>query len=285
MRFHYLEPRTAAEAISLLEQWGDQARVMAGGTDLMMQMRNRIVCPDQVVDITYIPGLDYIDYDDRRGLRVGALTTIRSLETSSLIRQRYPVISQAASQLGSSAIRNVATVGGNLCNAAPSADMAPALIALSARARILSRAGERTVSLESFFTGPGSTVLRTGELLIEILVPPLPPGARAVYRKHTIRGSVEPAIAGVAAMVTAGRGRVCQDIRIVLGAVAGTPLRAQNAEDALRGKPLEETLISQGAQLAAQEARPISDVRASAGYRREMVRVLTGRAIKEAMLQ
>lgn len=175
IKFTYLEPKTTEEAISLLDKHGDKARVIAGGTDLLIQVRNKVINPKQVIDIGYISSLDYIDYDDNRGLRIGALTTIRALETSAMLQKRYPVISQAASQLGSFAIRNVATIGGNLCNAAPSAETAPALMALSASARIIGPNGEGIVPLEDFFTGPGTTVLEKGELLVEIQVPVLPP--------------------------------------------------------------------------------------------------------------
>ncbi len=283
MRFNYLEPKTTEEAISLLVKHGEKARVIAGGTDLLIQVRNKAINPEQVIDIGYIPGLEYIDYDDNQGLRMGALTTIRALETSATLQQRYPVISQAASQLGSFAIRNVATIGGNLCNAAPSTETAPALIALSARAIIIGPDGERLVPLEDFFTGPGATVLEKGELLAEIQLPVPPPDTRGAYLKYSIRGTIDLAIVGVAVVVTSGPGEVCEDIKIVLGAVAPTPIRARHAEAVLRGQKVDETLVDKSAEAASAEARPVSDVRASAQYRREMVKVLTRRAIKEVM--
>ena len=283
MRFNYLEPKTTQEAIALLVKHGEQARVIAGGTDLLIQVRNKAINPEPVIDIGYIPGLDYIDYDDNQGLRIGALTTIRALETSATLQQRYPVISQAASQLGSFAIRNVATIGGNLCNAAPSAETAPALIALSARAIIIGPDGERLVPLEDFFTGPGTTVLEKGELLAEIQLPVLPPDTRGAYLKYSIRGVIDLAIVGVAVVVTSGLGEVCEDIKIVLGAVAPTPIRARHAEAVLKGKRFGEAVINQSAEAASDEARPVSDVRASAQYRREMVKMLTRRTIEEAI--
>ena len=284
MRFDYLEPATIEEAITLLAKYDGKAKVIAGGTDLLVQIRGKAIRPQYVVDIAGISGLDYINYDEKRGLRIGALTTIRALETSPEIHQRYPVISQAASQLGSVAIRNVGTLGGNLCNAAPSAETAPALIGLSARVRIVGSDGERVVPLEEFFTGPGSTVLKQGELLVEIQVPVLLPGTRGVYLKHGIRGTVDLAIVGVAVIIIPeAESEVCRDIKIVLGAVASTPVRARNAEEVLRGKKIDEALINQSAQEASEEAHPISDVRASAEYRREMVKVFTRRAITETM--
>jgi len=284
MRFEYLQPVTIEQAISLLTKHDGKAKVIAGGTDLVVQMRRKEVRPQYVVDIAGIPGLDYINYDEKQGLRIGALTTIRALETSNELQQRYPVISQAASQLGSVAIRNVATLGGNLCNAAPSAETAPSLIGLQATAKIIGPDGERIASLEDFFTGPGSTILKTGELLLEIQVPVPSPGTRGIYLKHAIRGTVDLAIVGVAVIVTpeAG-GEVCQDINVVLGAVASTPMRARSAEEMMRGERIDDALIDRSAQAASDEARPISDVRASAQYRKEMVKVFTRRALREAM--
>jgi carbon-monoxide dehydrogenase medium subunit len=283
MRFEYLEPATIEEAVSLLTKYNGRAKVIAGGTDLLVPMRQKVIRPDYVVDIINIPGLDYINYDDEKGLRIGALTTIRSLEKSAELNQRYPVISQAASQLGSVAIRNMGTLGGNLCNAAPSAETAPALIGLSAEARIVGPDGERVVPLEDFFTGPGTTVLKTAELLVEIQVPVLPLRTKGVYLKHAIRGSIDLAIVGVAAIVILEPGsNVCKDIKLVLGAVGPTPMRAHQAEEIIKGKRIDDALIDKCAQVASDESRPITDVRASDWYRKEMIKVFTRRAIKEA---
>lgn len=281
MRFEYLEPKTVEEAVSLLSKYDGKAKVIAGGTDLLVQIRNKTIEPGYVVDIEGIAGLDYIKYDDRQGLTIGALTPIRSLERSPELQRRFPVISQSASQLGSVAIRNVGTIGGNLCNAAPSAETAPALIGLSAKAKITSPSGERLVPLEDFFTGPGTTVLGKGELLVEIQVPVPEPNTKGIYLKHGLRGTIDLAIVGVAVVATfETNGEICKDIKIVLGAVAPTPIRARKAEGILRGKKIDEALIDQSAEVAANEARPISDVRASAEYRKEMVKVFTRRAIR-----
>ena len=278
MRFNYLEPATIKEAVSLLSKYDGKARAIAGGTDLLVQIRGKTIKPEYVVDIGYIPGLDYINYDEKQGLSIGALATIRAIEKSDKLCRIYPVISQAAGLLGSVAIRNVATIGGNLCNAAPSADTAPPLIGLSARARIIGPGGERLVSLEDFFTGPGETVLKAGELLLEIQVPVPPPGTRGVYLKHG-RSAVDLATVGVAVVMALESGGVCRDVKIVLGAVAPTPMRAKKAEEVLRGKKVEPALVEEAAQVASGEAQPITDVRASAEYRKEMVKVFTRRAI------
>jgi len=262
----------------LLSKYDGKARAIAGGTDLLVQIRGKTIKPEYVVDIGYIPGLDYINYDEKQGLSIGALATIRAIEKSDKLCRIYPVISQAAGLLGSVAIRNVATIGGNLCNAAPSADTAPPLIGLSARARIIGPGGERLVSLEDFFTGPGETVLKAGELLLEIQVPVPPPGTKGVYLKHG-RSAVDLATVGVAVVMALESGGVCRDVKIVLGAVAPTPMRAKKAEEILRGKKVEPALIEEAAQVASGEAQPITDVRASAEYRKEMVKVFTRRAI------
>ncbi|MFC2019319.1 FAD binding domain-containing protein [Chloroflexota bacterium] len=283
MRFEYLAPATIAEAVSLLVKHNGKARVIATGTDLLVKVANRSIEAEYVVDITAITGLDYIELDEKGGLKIGALATMRTLETSAELGQSYPIISQAAGNVASVAIRNIATVGGNLCNAAPSADTAPALIALTARVRLVGPDGERVVPLEDFFTGPGSTALKTGELLVEIIVSPPLPHTKGAYLKHSIRGTVDLAIVGVAVVATLEPDRrLCRDIKIVLGAVAPVPLRALEAEEVLRGKKITPALTQQCARVAAGEAHPISDVRASAEYRTKMVRVITERAIREA---
>ena len=282
MRFEYLEPTTVQEAVSLLSKYNGKSKIIAGGTDLLVAIRNKTTKPEYVVDIECILGLDYIRYDVQQGLSIGALTKVRLLEKLGELRHRYPIISQAASQLASVAIRNVATIGGNLCNAAPSADSAPALIGLGARAKIVGPVGEKIVALEDFFVGPGKTVLKTGELLLEVQVPVLPPNTKGVYLKHAIRGSIDLAIVGVAAILTMN-GELCRDVKIVLGAVAPTPMRAKKAEKVLEGKKIDDFLIEEAAKAASSECRPIDDLRASAQYRREMVKVLTRRAILGAM--
>jgi len=280
MRFNYLEPTTINEAISLLSQYNGKAKLIAGGTDLLVQIRNKSIAPEYVIDIGYITGLDYIEHNATQGLSIGALTTIRALEQSDMLQKKYPVIADAAGKLGSAAIRNVATIGGNLCNAAPSADTAPPLIGLSAQAKIAGPDGERIVPLEDFFTGPGSSALKTGELLTEIQVPVPPPGTKGKYLKHG-RSPVDLAVVGVAAIMILDAGETCRDIKIVLGAVAPTPIRAKKAEETLRGKKVEPSLIEKAAQVASEEAQPITDVRASASYRTEMVRVFTRRALEQ----
>jgi len=281
MKFSYFEAKSIEEAISLLSEYGEKAKIIAGGTDLLVQIRGRATKPEYVIDIGGIAGLDYIKYDKRQGLTIGVLTPIRVLEKSSELQERFPIISQAASQLGSVAIRNVGTIGGNLCNASPSADMAPPLIGLSANAKLVGPGRERLVPLEDFFTGPGTTVLGKGEMLVEIQVPVSETNTKGIYLKHGLRGTIDLAIVGVAAVaILEADSKICKDIKIALGAVAPTPMRAREAEGILRNKRIDEVLINKSAEAAADEARPISDVRASAGYRKEMVKVFTRRAIE-----
>jgi len=282
MRFNYLEPTTIGEAISLLVKYDGKAKVIAGGTDVFVQIKNKTLKPEYLVDITGIPGLDYIDYDEKQGLRIGALTTVRAIEKSDKLRQMYPVLCQAAELLGSVAIRNVATIGGNLCNAVPSADNAPSLIGLSARAKIVGPGGERVVPLQDFFIGTGKTALKTGELLVEIQVPVPPSGTKGVYLKY-MRSAVDLAVVGVAVIITLD-GEVCKDVKIVIGAVAPTPMRAKKAEEVIRDKRIDDALIDKCAQTAADEAHPRpGSIRASPEYKKEIIKLFITQAIKEAM--
>ena len=283
MRFEYLEPESIEETLTMLSRYYKKSKIIAGGTDLMLQIRNKAVKPEYVVDITRIPGLDYIAFDDQQGLRLGALTTIRTLETCVELQRKYPILSQAASQLGSVAIRNVATVGGNLCNALPSAETSQALIALSAQVRIIGPGGERTVPLEDFFIDVGKTLLQPDEVLLEILVPELTPHTSGIYIKHSPRGPIDLAIVNITVLMTMEPDqKVCRDAKIVLGAVSPTPLRARKAENVLKGKKVDGALIDRAAQVASDEAHPRQgSIRGSFEYKKEMVRVLTGRAIKK----
>jgi carbon-monoxide dehydrogenase medium subunit len=283
-RFEYFEPATLDETVALLGRYNGHASVLAGGTDLLVEIKEQLRAPDYVINIKKIPGLDHLTYDDEAGLRFGALVTAREIETTPVVRQKYPGLAQAVVELGSIQVRHRATVAGNLCRASPSADTPPPLIAARASVRIFGPDGERIVLLEDFFTGPGQTVLARDELLIELIVPPPPPHTGQVYLKHGRRRAMELATVGVAVMLTLERD-VCREVRIVLGAVAPTPIRARSAEDILRHQTITDDLIDQAAKTAMREARPISDVRSSAAYRREMVKVLTTRAVQQSRLE
>lgn len=284
MKFEYIETTSVDEAVSLLGRYEGKAKLMAGGTDLIVQMRKRAIKPEYIIYIGKIKGLDYISYEDKKGLRLGALTTIRALEKSDEVHMRYAMISQVASQMASVGVRNIGTLGGNLCNASPSADMAPGLIGLSALAKIVGPGGNRQILLEKFFTGPGTTVLDKGELLVELEVPLISSRTGATYLKHGMRGNIDLAMVGVAAVITLEEDMdTVREARIVLGAVAPTPVRARQAEAVLKGKKITEEDIEEAGHMASKEARPITDVRAIAEYRREMVHVFTKHAIREAL--
>ena len=284
-RFDYLQPNTISEALSLLSQYKGKAKVMAGGTDILPNLKRRETNPPEfIIDLKGIPDLDYIQYDEVGGLRLGALVTIHAVENSPIVQEKFGVLFQAVESMASVQVRNRGTIAGNLCNAAPSADTAPALLTLEANLTLKSQKGERIVNIDDFFTGPNETVLTDEEILQEIHVPNLPLHSKGRYLKLTPRRSMDLAIVGVAIVVVAEEG-VCNDIRIALGAVAPTPIRARRAEEAVRGQKLSEDVIGRVAQIAAEECHPINDHRASAEYRRDMVDILTKRAIKEAVYE
>lgn len=281
--FEYLEPLTIEEAVALLGKYGNKAKVLAGGTDLVPLMKEKSLRPECVISIWRIDDLDYIRFDRDNGLSIGTLTTIRTIEQSQQLLQRYGIIRQAASQMASMSVRNVATIGGNICNAVPSADMLPALIASSATTKLVSNNGERTVSLEDFFTGPGGTVLKTGELLTEIRVPHPLSHTAGVYIKYSTRGGEDLALVGVAATLTLDPGNeTCTEAKVVLGAVAPTPMRARRAEEMLRGEKIGKELAEKAARTASDESSPIDDIRGSAEYRREMIEIVARDAIIRA---
>jgi carbon-monoxide dehydrogenase medium subunit len=276
--FTYLTPTTLDEAIRLLAEHGREARVLAGGTDLLLRMRTGQWRPRCVVNIKKIPGLVGIGFDPGSGLRLGAMVTAAELVRSEVVQAHYPALAQGAAVMASVQIRNLATVGGNLCNAAPSADLAPPLIALGGSAVIAGPEGQRRVPLDEFFLGPGQTILAPDELLVAITLPFPRPGSAAVYLKNSPRQAMDIAVVGVAVAMSRLDER-CEDVCLVLGAVAPTPLRARRAEALLRREEITTERIAEAARTAAQEAQPIDDVRGSAWYRRQMVEVLTRRAL------
>ncbi len=281
--FEYLEPLTIQEAVSLLSKYGNKAKVLAGGTDLVPLMKKITLRPKCVISLGKIADLDYIRVDGNKGISIGALTTIRDIEQSSELRANHGLICQAASQMASTSVRNVATIGGNICSASPSANMAPALIALSAVVKLASTAGRRTASIEDFFIGPGSTLLKADELLTEIQVPSPPAHSAGVYIKYTITSEEEPALVGATVLLTLDRdSRACTEVRVVLSAAAPTPMRAYKAEAILRREKIDKELAQKAAQTASDESSPIDDIRGSAEYRREMVKVVARDAIMQA---
>jgi len=278
-RFEYIEPVTLDEAVALLGEHSGKASLLAGGTDLLVEIKEHLREPDYVINIKKIEGLHTLTYNDKDGLIIGSLTTVREVEKSTDVNEKYAGLAQAASALGSIQVRNRATVAGNICRASPSADTLPSLIADGAAVKLFGRDGERVLLLEEFFTGPGKTQMAADEILVEIAVPPPSPHTGKAYIKHGRRKAMELATVGVAVTLTLDSGDICSDVRIVLGAVAPTPIRALKAEAVLRGKVVDERVIEEAAVRARAESRPISDVRSSASYRREMVYVQSRRAL------
>ncbi|MBZ9797209.1 FAD binding domain-containing protein [Mesorhizobium sp. ES1-4] len=281
-RFEYHRADTLEQASRLLTDLGDDTFLFNGGTDLLVEIRERLRRVRNVVDIKQIPGLSDITYDETRGLTFGALVTVGRLERLPLVCQRYPNLRAAFASLGSIQVRNRATVIGNVCRASPSADTIPPLMADGAFIHIYSRTNMRVVPLAEFFTGPGKTVLARGEIVTGITVPPAGDNTGKAYLKHGRRKAMELSTVGVAVSLCMDDG-VCSDIRIALGAVGATVLRAPEAEAMLRGTRLDAATVKSAANKATEECTPISNVRASADYRRDMVGVLTGRAIKQAL--
>ncbi|MBI4334761.1 MAG: xanthine dehydrogenase family protein subunit M [Chloroflexi bacterium] len=275
--FEYFAPRTVQAALKLAAKYGDKCKIIGGGQSLLILMRQGLVAPDYLVSIKGISSLNYVRDDDREGLRIGALTPHRVIEKSRLIQEKYPVLAEMETRLASVQTRNWGTIGGNLAHADPAGDPAPVLIALGASVKLESLNGERVLPLEDFYRDFFETALRPGELLTEIRVPPPPYRTGAVYTKFNVIES-DMATVGVAASVTLGKkNSICQDIRIVLGAVAPVPVRAKKAEGLVRGKEITDDLLRKAGEIASTEADPISDIHASATYRRELVKVLVKR--------
>jgi carbon-monoxide dehydrogenase medium subunit len=246
-------------------------------------MRAGLRAPELLVSLSGLDELRYVR-SDRQFFRLGATTTLAEIESSPVVLKAFPVLSEAAREIGSLQIRDTGTVGGNLCNAVPSADMAPPLLALGAGVLIVGPQGERELALEKFFTGPHKNALAAGELLKEVRIPVRENPVGAVFLKHAPRRAMEIAIVGVAAAVSASRrGAPAGYVGISLGAVAPTPIRVPQAEKELTGKTIDVALARAAAAIAEAESRPISDVRSSAEHRRAMVRVLTRRALLEAL--
>ncbi len=277
----YFEPKTVNEALSLLAKYGEQAKVIAGGTDVMVDIKYKEE-PGCLVNIKKIPGLGAIQ-ENGGSLRIGPLVTIHEIETNKLVRDRLPVLWESCHQFASLQIRNTATIGGNICRASPSGETLAPLLVLEAKAKLAFSEGEKTEAFASFFHGPGKSSIGSKGLLTEIDVPYPAQGSRGVYLKHAVRGAMDIAMVGVAVLVTpdASKNNV-QDARIGLGAVAPTPVRASKTEALLRGKPLTAALVKEAAAMAAAESSPISDQRSSGEYRRWIVEALTRRGLEQS---
>ncbi len=280
-RFEYLAPHSLDEALSMLDKYPD-ARPLAGGTDLLIQMKEQRRQFPALMSLRHIGELHSYSFDDRT-LRLGAAVGAGDVARHPAIQTEHAALADGAGMIGSVQIRNMATVGGNVCNASPAADTPPALLVLEAEAVIRSRPGERIVPLSDFFEGPGRTVMQPGELLVELRILPLPVSSGSAYLRHTPRAWLDIAFVGAAAAVTLEPSGAIAQARIALGAVAPTPIRTVEAERVLIGQMPGASLFEEAGRIAAGEAQPIDDLRASADYRRHLVSVLTRRALGQAV--
>jgi carbon-monoxide dehydrogenase medium subunit len=277
--FAYACPTSIEDAVAALR--ADDARALAGGTDLIPQMREgrrRVAC---VVDLKRIPELTGIAVSAEGGLVIGAAASAAAVARHAVVASRYPAVARSARLIGSLQVQNRASLGGNICNAAPSADAVPALICHRARVLVVGADGGREEELDTFIRGPGKTSLARGELVASIVLPPAAPRSAAAYLRFTPRREMDIAVAGVAAFLSLDAAGTIAEARVVLAAVGPTPLRAAGAEQQLAGHRPDRALLEAGGRLAAAEARPISDTRGSADYRRSLVAVLTRRALAE----
>ena len=281
-QFEYLAPKNIGEACNLLLELGSPAKVMAGATDLIPPMKDKAISPEYLIDLKKIPDLDYLEYDEKEGLKIGALTTLRTIETSPLVKEKNPAVAHAAKVVASTQIRAKGTMAGNICNASPSCDTAPNLLAQGAKILVQGPNKDRIIRAEDFFLGVKKTSLEPGEIVTGIVIPPLAENERAAYIKHAVRKAMDLAIIGVAVKIKVEDG-ICTDAHIALGAVAATPIRAPKAEEALIGKALTDEVIVKASEEAMDSCHPISDIRASAEYRKDMIRVFTKRAVRQAM--
>lgn len=282
-KFTYFTPRSLTEACRLLDKYGSKSTVIAGGSDLLVKMKDGVTSPKYLIGLRSIKELDYIDSSKPEGLKIGALTTLSAIANSPIINEKINMLFQATNSMANVQIRNSGTIGGNICNASPSADTLPPLIAANALVKLISPTGERTVSLESFLSGVGQTVLKQGEILTEIQVPLCAYPWKGIYLKHTFRSACDIAAVNVGLFLVHDEHMKCQECRIVIGAVAPTPIRAKRAENAIINKVIDSSLINKVGRLATEDICPISDIRCSADYRTEITRVIVCRAISQAV--
>jgi carbon-monoxide dehydrogenase medium subunit len=281
--FEYFAPKTIEESLSLLSQYREEAKIIAGGQSLLVVMRQGLLAPEYVVDIKGINVLDYMTFDEREGLRIGALTTHRTIEKSPIIQKSFEVLSEMEKNLATIQTRNWGTIGGNLCHGDPAGDPVPILIALDAKLKLKSLSGERIVTMEGFSKDILEVDLEPDEMLIEIQVP-VPRSHTGVAHEKLMVMQGDAGIVGAAVSITLKPGDgVCEDARIVISNAASIPLRVREAEKRLMGKVINDHLLAEAGEVASAEADPLSDVHASAEYRREMVKVFVRRAAVRAL--
>lgn len=283
--FNYVAAKTLEEASALVAEQGGKCTVMSGGTDVIIQLKeNMLKDLERVIDLKTIPGLDALEFIEGEGLKIGSNTKLFAIQSSKVVNEKMPAVAQAAHYVASSQIRRKGTMVGNICNASPSADTAPILLAMNAKVKTFSQEGRREIPIDEFFTGLKKTALdkSKGELVTGLFIPELKSGEGSAYFKHAVRKAMDLAIVGVAAWVKMD-GKKVADCRIAMGGVDLTTKRAREAEKLLIGNELTDELLEKAAVAASAECHPISDVRASAEYRTDMIRVYTKRAVNKAI--
>jgi aerobic carbon-monoxide dehydrogenase medium subunit len=281
--FEYRTPRSLKEVHTTLKEYGPDAKLIAGGTALIIMMKQRLVRPSCLISLRSVRGLNGIELKDG-GLRIGGLATHRAVESSSLVRRRLPVLAETFHHVATIRVRNMATVGGGLAHADPNQDPPPTLIALGATAKATSPSGSRTIPLDEFFTGYYETVLNPDEIITELFVPKMAANTGAAYLKFLPRTADDYATVSAAAVLTLDKSKkTISDVRIALGSVGSTPIRATAAEAVLRGQPVKAEGFAEAGEKAKEAVDPISDFRGSAGYKKEMAGVFVRRALEKAL--
>jgi carbon-monoxide dehydrogenase medium subunit len=282
--FTHLQPGSVKDALAMLAEHKDDCKVICGGQSLLIVMRQGLVQTDYLIDIKRLNELNYIKYDDKGGLKIGATTTHRAIEKSDVIAKKYPVLVDMEHKLASIQVRNWGTIGGNLAHADAAGDPAPVLTALDATVKVGSSKGERTIPLDEFYTDLFETAMEQGELVLEVQVPAPAPKTATAYQKFNLLES-DQGIVAVAVTITLDESGTCKAARIVLGNAAPTSIRAKNAEAVLIGKKPTDALFEKAGEAASQECEPVGDIHASEEYRRHLIGVLTKRMAKAAFEQ
>ncbi len=282
--FEYLMPESVDEALEMLDRYGDESKVIAGGTDVIPKVKAGVKPFNVLVSLKKLSELRFIDFDENSGITIGSMMTLRECEANEDICRVYPALYQGMHSMANTQVRNRGTIAGNISNAIPSADTAPPLLVYGAEIKARSVNGERIIPITEFFAGVGKNNLKSNELITEIHIPLPEAGAHSIYYKYAIRKALDLAMVGVASCVSTDDNNVVTAAKIALGAVAVVPKRAENAEKHIIGKELTEELIAEAATIASQEdCAPISDIRATAEYRRKMVYVHVRDALRKAV--
>ena len=275
--FEYLAPRSVEEACSQLQKYKGETRIMAGGTIVIHRMKERIALPKYLMSLKAIKNLDHITFDGSAGIKIGAMASLQSISDSTVVKDKSEILALVCRKLGTPQIRNMGTIGGNIASRFATAETVPALIALEAEAKIVSTGGEKTVAIENLYKE-----LKEEELITEIRVPPLASGMNGGYQKFAIRERLDYATVSAAVVMVIDKG-ICKDIKIALGGVTFPTMRAKRAEEEVEGKPITDSLIEKAAQAASEDGKTGTDIYFSAEYKKELLKVMVERAIKQAL--